>query len=347
MERRLVLCVLLAVIIATSISYSQQELYIEQLQSVDAVKNSIDFCAVSLKANLLGILTSEGKVKLYDIPALREKPIFVSIPVYVNSLSFSASGQTLALGAVDGNAYLFNINAPNDLKKLSLHSLEITSIAFQGENWIFSSGLDKKVIITEIVNGNELGSLPDFQENVTTMAVHPSAKYFAVGLSTGKIQIYAIAKLELQKTFIDSKDKISTITYSADGKFLAAGAVDGSVYLWDAQTGDLKLRYNQRGMIASVSFDPKSRWLVSAAADSSLRFYDLITLSTVKTMIERDGRTTYAAFLNDETLLTSTSKGKLKSWKIVLAPPDTTNPGIILENTADSHDYSQSIWRKI
>ena len=107
MERRIVLCVLLAVIIAISVSYSQQELYIEQLQSIDAVKNSIDFCAVSLKANLLGILTSDGRVKLYDIPALKEKPIFISVPVHVNTLSFSASGQTLALGAADGNVYSF------------------------------------------------------------------------------------------------------------------------------------------------------------------------------------------------------------------------------------------------
>ena len=74
-----------------------------------------------------------------------------------------------------------------------------------------------------------------------------------------------------------------------DGKFLAAGAVDGTVYLWDTQTGALKLKYSQRGIIGSVSFDPKSRWLVSTAADSSLKFYDLVTLSAVKTMIERDG----------------------------------------------------------
>ena len=346
MERRIVLCMWLAVIIATSVSYSQQELSIEQLQSIDAVKNSIDLCAVSLKANLLGILTSEGGVKLYDIPALKEKLIPISLPAHVNTLSFSSSGQTLALGAADGKAYLFNINAPNDLKKLSPHSLGITSIAFQGENWIFSAGFDKRVIITETVNGNVIGSLPDFQEDVTAMAVHPGAKYFAVGLSTGQVQVYAIAKLELQKTLIDSKDKISTICYSVDGKFLAAGAIDGSVYLWDAQTGTLKLKYNQKGMIGSVSFDPKSRWLVSTAADSSLKFYDLTTLSIVKTMIERDGRTTYAAFLNDETLLTSTSRGKLKSWKIALAPPDTTNPGIVLENAADSTTIAKVFGRE-
>jgi WD40 repeat protein len=315
----------------------EQEIYVEPLQSIDAINNSIDFFVVSLKTNLLGILSAEGRVKLYNIPALTEKAILTSVPVHINTLSFSGSGQTLALGAADGKAYLFNMNALSNLKELSPHSLGITSLAFQGEDWMFSAGFDKKVNIIDAVNdGVVIGSLPNFQEDVTAIAIHPGAKHFAVGLSTGKVQVYTIARLELQKTIIDSKDKISALCYSADGKFLAGGAVDGNIYLWDAQTGDLKLNYSQKGFIGSVSFDPKSRWLVSTASDSSLKFYSLTTLSAVKSMIEHDGRITYAAFLNDETLLTSTSRGKLRSWKVTSAPSDTTNPGIVLEHMADS-----------
>ena len=124
--------------------------------------------------------------------------------------------------------------------------------------------------------------------------------------------------------------------YSADGKFLAVGTINGAVYLWDAQTDALKLNYKQSGSIGSVSFDPKSRWIISSAADSSIKFYDLTTLSAVKTMIERDGCPTYAAFIDDETLLTSLRKGKLNSWKVVSVPPDTTNPEIVLDYAADS-----------
>ena len=32
-------------------------------------------CAISLKTNLLAILSSEGEVKLYDIPTLKEKMV--------------------------------------------------------------------------------------------------------------------------------------------------------------------------------------------------------------------------------------------------------------------------------
>lgn len=347
MKRKIMLCVWLTVILAISVSYSQQgrlsslnsgeqELYMEQLQSIDAVKGSIDRCVISMKANLLGILSSEGLIKLYDLPAIKEKPISIAIPVHVNTLSFSASGQTLALGAADGKAYLYNLNVPANIKKISPHSLGIISIAFHGENYMFSTGFDKKVIITDAMSGESLGSLPSFQEDVTTIAVHPNAKYFVVGLSTGKVQVYNISKLEMQKTFIDSKDKISTICFSPNGKYIAGGAIDGNVYLWDMETGALKLKYNQKGLIGSISFDPKSRWVVSSSADSSLKFYDLTTMSVVKTIIEHDGCITYAGFLNDETLLTATTKGKLKSWKIASAPPDTINPGCVLENTANS-----------
>ena len=149
MGRRIVLYVWLAILLTAAVCTSQQELYVEQLQSVDAGKNSVDVCAVSLKANLLAILSSDGGVKVYDLPALREKIILASIPMQVKTLSFSASGQTLALGSEDGKAYLFNINDPNDSKKISLHSLGITSMLFQGENWIISAGMDKKVIMME------------------------------------------------------------------------------------------------------------------------------------------------------------------------------------------------------
>jgi len=345
MNRRIVLYVWLAILLTAAVCTSQQELYVEQLQSVDAGKNSVDVCAVSLKANLLAILSSDGGVKVYDLPALREKIILASIPMQVKTLSFSASGQTLALGSEDGKAYLFNINDPNDSKKISLHSLGITSMLFQGENWIISAGRDKKVIITDVVNGVAMGSLPDFQEDVTATTLHPSGKFFAVGLSTGMIQIYAVAGLALQTTFNDCRDKISSISYSADGKLLAAGADDGNVYLWDAQTGALKLKYNQRGWIGSVSFDPKSRWLVSTA-DSTLKLYDVTTLSAVKTLFERNGVITYAAFFNDETLLTSTSRGKLKSWKVAVAPPDTTNPGIVFDQVTDSTTITKVFGRE-
>ena len=84
-------------------------------------------------------------------------------------------------------------------------------------------------------------------------------------------------------------------------------------------------------MIWSTTFDPKTRWIVSTSADGMMKIYDLATKVNVKTMAERDGYITYAVFSNDETLLTGTSLGTLKRWKVLPAPPDSMNPGIVFE----------------
>jgi len=64
---------------------------------------------------------------------------------------------------------------------------------------------------------------------------------------------------------------------------------DGKVLLWDAQSGVLKNRYAQKGSIWSVAFDPKTRWVVSTSADSTIKIFDLATSTNVKTMTEHDG----------------------------------------------------------
>ena len=255
MGRRIIFSIWLTMLIAAAVAYSQQarlsslnvsgqELYVEQLQSVNAFTTSVNKGAVSLKANLLGVLSSEGEVKIYAFPKLEEKIMLAALSSRVNALSFSASGQTLALGAADGKAYLFNSATGTNSKSISIHSKGIATLIFQEENWIFSVGADNKVIVTDVISGDALGSLPSFSEDVTALTVQPGAKCLAVGLSNGAIQIFSVDNFVIQKTFTDSKEKISRLCYSPDGLLLSAGTVDGSIYIWDTQTGLLKIKYN-------------------------------------------------------------------------------------------------------
>jgi WD40 repeat protein len=331
MGRRIAFSMLMTMIVVTSVTYARQELYVEQLQVIDAFKSQVYRGAISFKSNLMGVLASDGSIKLYEVPSLKEKTAITNTPARVNALAFSVSGQTLALGASDGQAYLYNIYSGPNLKALSIHSSAITSAAFQDENWLFTSSLDKVVIVTETVSGDALGTLPTFQEDITSIALQPGAKNFAIALTSGRIQLFAIGRLELIKSLTDCKEKISSLNYSADGKYLAAGTVGGNVYVWETLAGTLKFSYSQRSWIGSVAFDSKSRWIVSAAVDSTLKFYDLKTLASVKTLTILDGYPTFATFINDETIVIGTNKGQLQRWKVAVIPPDTTNPGIVIE----------------
>jgi WD40 repeat protein len=321
----------MSILTVAAVAYSQQELFVEQLQSVEAFKGSVMRGAVSPKANLLAVLSLGKILRLYDISSLKEKSSTISMPTYINALSFSASGKTLALGAIDGQVYLFDVTTGAISKSLSIHSQSVNAVVFQDEGWIFSAGANKTVTITDAVGGTAIGSVPAFQEEITALAIQPDTKNGAVGLSKGQVNIFSIGTLTTISTFNNAKSGSMALCYSADGKYLAAGTADGNVLLWDAQSGVLKKTYAQKGSIWSVTFDPKTRWVVSTSADSTIKIFDLAVSTNVKTITEHDGYATYAVFLNDETLLTGTSTGLLKSWKVALTPPDSINPGIVME----------------
>ena len=321
----------MSILTVAAVAYSQQELFVEQLQSVEAFKGPVMRGAVSPKANLLAVLSLGKILRLYDISSLKEKSSTISMPTYINALSFSASGKTLALGAIDGQVYLFDVTTGAISKSLSIHSQSVNAVVFQDEGWIFSAGANKTVTITDAVGGTAIGSVPAFQEEITALAIQPDAKNGAVGLSKGQVNIFSIGTLTTISTFNNAKSGSMALCYSADGKYLAAGTADGNVLLWDAQSGVLKKTYAQKGSIWSVTFDPKTRWVVSTSADSTIKIFDLAVSTNVKTITEHDGYATYAVFLNDETLLTGTSTGLLKSWKVALTPPDSINPGIVME----------------
>ena len=335
MGRRIGVSIWLILLVAASTLFAQQEIYTEHLQSIESLR-PVTQGIFSAKANLFGVLSVGKGMKFYDPSTLKEKYEVSPISLTGNTCAFSASGQTVALGSADGNVYLVTPSAPTEPRKISIGSASITSVAIQDEGWLFTISSDKTVTLTDIVSGNTLGSLSSFQDDVTALALQPDGRAFAVGLATGQVQIYAIGKMEMQKTLSDLPEKISVIRFSPDGKFIAAGTANGSVALWNVATGELKVKYAQKGNVSVVGFDPKSRWLYSSAADSSMKFFDVNTLKFVKTLTEGVGYATGAEFINDGTLLAASITGTITKWKVSPTPPDTTNPIVILEQPSSN-----------
>jgi WD40 repeat protein len=55
---------------------------------------------------------------------------------------------------------------------------------------------------------------------------------------------------------------IISMAYSSDGKFLAAGTIDGVVWLWDVSSGEGQRVFGGlRGGVWTVAFSPDGRWL--------------------------------------------------------------------------------------
>ena len=66
------------------------------------------------------------------------------------------------------------------------------------------------------------------------------------------------------------------LAFSADGRCLASGHVDGAVHLWDLERGqELPVKFRHEALVGAVAFSPDGQTLASGGMDSNLKLWNL------------------------------------------------------------------------
>lgn len=73
---------------------------------------------------------------------------------------------------------------------------------------------------------------------------------------------------------------VRPVAISPSGQFVASGAIDDVIQIWDVETGVLVERLQgHKGSVSSIAFTPDGKGLVSGSADKTLKFWDVSGLS--------------------------------------------------------------------
>ncbi len=314
-----------------SLALSQQSLYIEKLNSVESFPKAPILRGAVSGSNLIAVASFDKIVKVYDGITLAERLSITGITNRVGSLSFTESGQYLVTSTSDGNVSQWNTKS-GALEKSFTGFTNVISLSSLNENLFFTLGVDKTVKVFDASSGKTLGSVSS-KEELTALSVHPQGRVFAVAAVSGEIRIFNIAQLVMTNVLADAKEKITILTFSRDGKYLAAGSASGNIFLWDAVGLAFKGKLSgQKQGISTLAFDPKSRWIVSASYDSTLKFYDVAKHIVLHSIPDTDAYYTVAAFIGGETLCAANTKGFIRTWRVLDAPPDSLPPTIAINH---------------
>ncbi|KAG9088911.1 hypothetical protein FS749_001766, partial [Ceratobasidium sp. UAMH 11750] len=81
---------------------------------------------------------------------------------------------------------------------------------------------------------------------------------------------------------ISVSSEVNSVAISPDSRRIASGSDDGTVRIWDAETGDtvLKPLKGHTRAVNSVAFSPNSRWIASGSDDMTIRIWDAETGET-------------------------------------------------------------------
>ena len=105
---------------------------------------------------------------------------------------------------------------------------------------------------------------------------------------------------EAKNTLKEHADSIRCVTYSPDGRTLAAGTADDTVLLWDAATGKHRaILTGHTHIVDSVAYSPDGEILVSGSIDGTVRLWSTDKRGLISTLTGHSGYVWSVAYSPD------------------------------------------------
>lgn len=311
-------------------------------------------------------------IELIDLTSYKSLH-FMQGSKWIDALSFSAVGNKLAFSSTKGDIINWDI-ASGEIDRLKRHHSDVVDLYYdKNGNYLASASKDSTVIIWNsdgsikyhwlfensafnAVSMNPtadwlLVSHEDTIYSINLVEGYLSSKFSFDGYAASKIiyspnnrDVGAIVsdylfvydtETDSFKIQFDAHGSLEDIDFSKDGKYVAVGGYNDSLYVLDVD--QLKVVYrvsNQKSYINSIAFDPTSSWLAVGYDNGELKVYDVEKKQLVTTFHEHNNLINRLSFRNDGKVLASIS------WDATLILWDMQN----LKKLAELYVFEDGTW---
>lgn len=163
----------------------------------------------------------------------------------VTAVAVTQDGGKVASGSSDATIRLYDEQTGQFLRKLM--GKNVTSLAVTPDvNTIVSGAEDGNIRIWDISTGKLLHTLPESDYGVNSVVVTPDGRKIVSGGLRGIVHLWDIQTGQLVRTLTRPsgqsmrtlfEDIIKCVAVTPDGRTIVSGANDGTIKMWDMQTG--------------------------------------------------------------------------------------------------------------
>lgn len=213
----------------------------------------------------------------------------------IRTLAFSVDGKTLATGSDQANVQLWDAKTGRALQSEAGPS-PVARLAFVGNSTVVSAADDRSLTLWETnpawkfvgrIGPKADGPLETDSSSligrVLCLAFNPAGTLLATGggepSRSGELKLWNIPALTLAREIKDAhSDTVFGLEFSRDGKYLASGAADKFLKVFDVATGKFVRSFEgHTHHVLGVSWKADGSQLASAGADNQIKIWNFET----------------------------------------------------------------------
>jgi serine/threonine protein kinase len=218
--------------------------------------------------------SADGTAKIWNLKSGTLSHTLVGHEGRINSVHVTPDGKLTVTGGRDRQLKIWDIQSGSELQSLKGHTNTINQIEITRDNrFIISASEDKNIKIWDLPTGKNLQTLTGHGSGVKVIAVSPNNQILASG-ADDKIILWNIATGQRLRG-LPSKSTRSLL-FSQDGKYLLSSHTDGTLKLWNWQTGKLvKTVRGHSDSVVAIALCPNNRTLITGSLDHRLNIWKL------------------------------------------------------------------------
>jgi WD40 repeat protein len=258
----------------------------KELRSISNIGGSVNAVSWSPDGKTLIHGAEDKTVRIWDAETGKTVRTINGHTDYVNEARYSPDGKRIASCADDKLIKIWDAESGREIKTLTGHTDMVGVVAWSPDGKRIASGTiedEKTIRIWDVESGQVLQMIPDQGGRIWGLAYSPDGKKLAScspGEQAAKIWDPESGKLIRSIPFEDGSPY--SLAWSPDSKRLAVGYVDsdGSIEIFDADTGTNTGFIWVRGFPQSISWSPDGRRIVTACNftdGQSIRVYDALS----------------------------------------------------------------------
>jgi WD40 repeat protein len=189
---------------------------------------------------------------------------------FAHALAASPDGKSFAAGHLDGVLRIFDAENGTLLASWPAHEDGVTELVW-GAEAIYSGGRDGKLIAWD-QRGTKIKETQACDGEMSALAIDAASTRVAVGCpAKEELRIVALPELARGEVMLGHGDRVDAISFSTDGKTIAAGGYAGVIVVHGAAKASIK-----RGApILSLAISPDGRSIAAGGEDAQIAIYEL------------------------------------------------------------------------